>query len=71
MHGGANAQNPAMHGGGVLPLMWHGSGDTLLTWLTRGGVRGKEYPATHHGGLQPRRPSWQDAPCDKTAHPLL
>jgi len=28
MHGGANAQNPAMHGGGVLLLTWHGSGDT-------------------------------------------
>ena len=41
MHGGANAQNPAMHGGGVLLLMWHGLGGHLLTWLTRGGVRGK------------------------------
>jgi len=61
MHGGANAQNPAMHGGGVLPPTWHDSEDTLLTWLTRGGVRGKEYPATHHGGLQPRRASWRGA----------
>jgi len=70
MHGGANAQNLAMHGGGVLPLTWYGSGDNLLTWLIRGGVRGKEYPATHHGGLQPCRASWRGAP-DKTAHPTF
>jgi len=63
MHGGANTQNPAMHGGGVLLLMWHGSGRHLLMWLTRGGVRGKKYPATHHGGMQPRRASWRGAPC--------
>jgi len=41
MHGGANPQNPAMYGGGVLLLTWHGSEGHLLTWLTRGGVRGK------------------------------
>ena len=43
MHGGANAQNPAMHGGRVLPLTWHGSEDNLLTWLIRGGVRDKKW----------------------------
>jgi len=51
MHGGANIQNPAMHGGGALLLTWHGLGghlltwhglgEHLLTWLTRGGVRDK------------------------------
>jgi len=63
MHGGTNAQNPTMLGGGVLLLAWHGLEGHLLTWLICGGVRGKEYPATHHGGMQLRQASWRGAPC--------
>jgi len=56
-----------MHGGGILPLTWHGSGDTCL----RGGVHGKQYTATHHGGLQPAVHHGGVLLSDKTAHHLL
>ena len=68
MHGGANTQNPAMHGGGVLLLTWHGSGGHLLTWLTRGGYVAKSTPppimagcnpTAHHGWVLP---VWQNEP---------
>jgi len=51
MHGGANSQHPAMHGGGV--------GCPRGRWLASGA---DVDPAFHHGGLEATcRESWRDA----------
>jgi hypothetical protein len=47
MHGGANEQYLAMHGGGV--KMPPGLTPPEACWCGR--VRGKVYPATYHDGL--------------------
>ena len=59
MHGGANAQYPAMHGGGVGPPC----GASMARLANVELAVGRGGPTVDHGGLQPRPTSWRGTPC--------